>query len=202
MINDTNTSIINYVAANSSLFNYITNNDTLLKALIESKDGSILNSLTLADASIINLIEKYNTELTNKINSNDSSINSKVDKFNAKFNTINGNINTLETSVAELDTQSSKYLTSINEATTTALGGIKIGYFDSEKNVAVKLEDQKAYVTLTDVAIKKALGFTPAAQNENGEAYTLPTASDVKLGGIKTGYTPTGVNANKELPVT
>ena len=36
MINDTNTSIINYVAANSSLFNYITNNDTLLKALIES----------------------------------------------------------------------------------------------------------------------------------------------------------------------
>lgn len=57
MINDTNTSIINYVAANSSLFNYITNNDTLLKALIESKDGSILNSLTSADASIINLIE-------------------------------------------------------------------------------------------------------------------------------------------------
>ena len=46
MINDTNTSIINYVAENSSLFNYITNNDTLLKALIESKDGSILNSLT------------------------------------------------------------------------------------------------------------------------------------------------------------
>ena len=80
--------------------------------------------------------------------------------------------------------------------TTTELGGIKIGYVDSEKNVAVKLEDQKAYVTITDFAIKKALGFTP------GEAYTLTVASDTSLGGIKTGYTPTGANASKQLPVT
>ena len=167
----------------------------------------------------LDMLDDISTKLDNIIkndSSNSSTINGSLDSIkenienlkNAdtsifeRLDTIDGSINTLETSVAALETQSSKYLTSINEATTTALGGIKIGYVDSGKNVAVKLENQKAYVTITDSAIKKALGFIPAAQNEHGEAYTLTVASDVKLGGIKTGYTSTGVNANKELPVT
>ena len=154
--------------------------------------------------TLVSLLSTTKTEATEsaKQYTNTSINNFKNNYIDPKFNTINGSINTLETSVAELETQSSKYLTSINEATTTALGGIKIGYVASENNVAVKLEDQKAYVTITDFAIKKALGFTPAAQNENGEAYTLAVASDTSLGGIKTGYTPTGANASKQLPVT
>ena len=166
----------------------INDTTTLVSLLSTTKTEAIESANQYTNTSINNFKNNY--------------IDPKFTTYNTKFNTIDGSINTLETSVAELKTQSSKYLTSINEATTTALGGIKIGYVDSEKNVAVRLSEQKAYVTITDAAIKKALGFTPAAQNENGEAYTLPTASDVKLGGIKTGYTPTGVNANKELPVT
>ena len=85
----------------------------------------------------------------------------------------------------------------------SALGGIKTGYTNTDKNIGVNVDNEgNAYVTLTETAIKKALGFTPAAQNENGEAYTLAVASDIKLGGIKTGYTPTGANASKQLPVS
>lgn len=163
----------------------INDTTTLVSLLTTTKTDAIKSANQYTNTSINNFKNNY--------------IDKKFTTYNTQFNTIDGSINTLETSVAALETQSSKYLTSINEATTTELGGIKIGYVDSEENVAVKLEGQKAYVALTDFAIKKALGFTPAAQ---GETYTLPTASDVKLGGIKTGYTPTGVNANKELPVT
>ena len=166
----------------------INDTTTLVSLLSTTKDEATESANQYTNASINNFKNNY--------------IDLKFNTINGSINTIDGSINTLETSVAKLETQSSKYLTSINEATTTALGGIKIGYVDSEKNVAVKLEDQKAYVTITDFAIKKALGFMPAAQNEHGEAYTLAAASDTELGGIKTGYTPTGVNANKELPIT
>ena len=166
----------------------INDTTTLVSLLSTTKDDATESANQYTNTSINNFKNNY--------------IVPKFNTINGSINTIDGSINTLETSVAALETQSSKYLTSINEATTTALGGIKLGYVDSEKNVAVRLSEQKAYVTLTDVAIKKALGFMPAAQNEHGEAYTLAVASDTELGGIKTGYTPTGVNANKELPIT
>ena len=166
----------------------INDTTTLVTLLDNTKNAAIESANQYTNTSINNFKNNY--------------IGPKFNTINGSINTIDGSINTLETSVADLKTQSSKYLTSINEATKTALGGIKIGYVDSEENVAVKLEDQKAYVTITDAAIEKALGFKPAAQNEHGEAYTLSVASDTELGGIKTGYTPTGVNANKELPIT
>ena len=161
---------------------------------------TLVSLLSTTKAEATESANQYTNTSINNFKNN--YIDPKFNTINGSINTIDGSINTLETSVAKLETQSSKYLTSINEATTTALGGIKIGYVDSEKNVAVKLEKQKAYVTITDAAIKKALGFTPAAQNENGEAYTLTVANDTELGGIKTGYTPTGANASKQLPVT
>lgn len=155
---------------------------------------TLVSLLSTTKAEATESANQYTNTSINNFKNN--YIDPKFNTINGSINTINGSINTLETSVAKLETQSSKYLTSINEATTTALGGIKIGYVDSETNVAVKLEKQKAYVTITDAAIKKALGFTP------GEAYTLTVASDTSLGGIKTGYTPTGANASKQLPVT
>ena len=56
-------------------------------------------------------------------------------------------------------------------ASSSALGGIKIGYSENGKNYPVELDSQKAYVNVpwTDTV------------------YTLPTASSTVLGGIKIG---------------
>ncbi len=68
---------------------------------------------------------------------------------------------------------------SLPAATTTALGGIMIGYNENNdnRNYAVKLSANKAYVTVpwTDT--------------------TIPSrATDSSFGGIKTGYTQSGIN--------
>jgi hypothetical protein len=69
-------------------------------------------------------------------------------------------------------------------ATSDALGGIKLGYSQSDKNYPVVLDtNNKAYVNVpwTD---------TP---------YTLPTAASNLLGGIKVGYTESGANLAVKL---
>lgn len=71
-------------------------------------------------------------------------------------------------------------------ATPTVRGGIKVGYGENKNNLAVKLSDEKAYVTITRDAVSEALGFTPEGN------YVLPSAQPSELGGIKTGYTNTG----------
>lgn len=52
-------------------------------------------------------------------------------------------------------------------ATSSTLGGIKIGYSASGANVPVQLSSEKAYVALTKSAVTSALGYTP------------PTSSDI-----------------------
>lgn len=50
---------------------------------------------------------------------------------------------------------------SIPVATSSALGGIKIGYTASGANLPVALSNEKAYVALTKSAVTSALGYTP-----------------------------------------
>lgn len=68
-------------------------------------------------------------------------------------------------------------------ATSSMIGGIKIGYTESGKNYAVKLSDGKAYVTVPW---------------ENSE-YSLTAATASVLGGIKVGYTTSGKNYKVQL---
>ena len=73
---------------------------------------------------------------------------------------------------------SSAYSYTLPTAMQSALGGIKTGYTNTDKNIGVNVDnDGNAYVTLTEAAIK------------NAYTYTLPTASISKLGGICTDFT-------------
>ena len=49
----------------------------------------------------------------------------------------------------------------LTEATSTRLGGIKIGYTENGANLPVKLSNEKAYVPLSGTAVTSALGYTP-----------------------------------------
>ena len=114
--------------------------------------------------------------------------------------------------------------TSLSAATSTALGGIKIGYTESAANLAVKLDNEKAYVTLTSAAISAALGFTPGTGSGGGNGsvtsitpgigltgangdsaitssgtINLKQAAADELGGIKIGYTESGANLAVQL---
>ena len=82
-------------------------------------------------------------------------------------------------------------------ATSTELGGIKIGYSDSGAKIAVKLNgSNKAYTELTAAAIEAALGYTPA--NEDND-YTLPIAGETELGGLRIKYTDSGATIGLKL---
>ena len=50
-------------------------------------------------------------------------------------------------------------------ATSSARGGIKIGYSASGANIPVQLSSEKAYVALTKTAVTSALGYTPPEQD-------------------------------------
>ena len=114
-------------------------------------------------------------------------------------------------------------------ASSSALGGIKIGYSESGKNYPVELDSNKAYVNVpwTDTVYSLPLaasgtrggvkiGYTTDAAGRNyaiqldsekmyvnvpwtDTVYTLPTASSSALGGIKIGYTDNGKNYAVEL---
>ena len=111
-------------------------------------------------------------------------------------------------------------------ASSSALGGIKIGYSESGKNYPVELDSNKAYVNVpwTDTVYSLPLaasgtrGGVKIGYSENGKnypvelsseqmyvnvpwtdtVYTLPVASS-SLGGIKIGYTDNGKNYALEL---
>lgn len=73
---------------------------------------------------------------------------------------------------------------SLSAATSSNLGGIKIGYTDTGKNYAVELDGtNKAYVNV------------PWTDTQ----YSLPTAASDVLGGVKIGYTENGKNYPVEL---
>lgn len=82
-----------------------------------------------------------------------------------------------KTKLAGIATNANNY--TLPAATSSALGGIKVGYTTSGKNYKVQLDSSNnAYVNVpwTDTS------------------YTLPTASASVLGGVKLGYTASGKN--------
>lgn len=84
---------------------------------------------------------------------------------------------------------------SVPVATSSALGGIKIGYSASGANIPIELsnENQSAYVELTEAAITEALGYVPL--NDESISITSTLTSGTEIGSIKVGDTTTKLYA-------
>lgn len=84
------------------------------------------------------------------------------------------------------------YLTSVPVATSSAYGGIQIGYTTSGKNYAVQLSGGKAYVNVpwTDTNTTYSAGTNISISGTTINctySYSLPTATASVLGGVKVG---------------
>ena len=84
------------------------------------------------------------------------------------------------------------YLTSIPVATSSAYGGIQIGYKTSGKNYAVQLSNGKAYVNVpwtdTNTTYTSGTNISISGTTINCTySYSLPTATSSVLGGVKVG---------------
>ena len=84
------------------------------------------------------------------------------------------------------------YLTSIPVATSSAYGGIQIGYTTSGKNYAVQLSNGKAYVNVpwtdTNTTYTSGTNISISGTTINCTySYSLPTATSSVLGGVKVG---------------
>ena len=84
------------------------------------------------------------------------------------------------------------YLTSIPAATSSAYGGIQIGYTTSGKNYAVQLSNGKAYVNVpwtdTNTTYTSGTNISISGTTINCTySYSLPTATSSVLGGVKVG---------------
>lgn len=91
----------------------------------------------------------------------------------------------------------STYLKSVPKATTSVVGGGKVVNVYSETAAITNTDPEASNVTLYGLQIDKDGNFyTPV---KNAAAYSLPTASDNVLGGIKTGFTKN--DSAKNYPV-
>lgn len=91
----------------------------------------------------------------------------------------------------------STYLKSVSKATTSAVGGGKVVNVYSETAAITNTDPEASNVTLYGLQIDKDGNFyTPV---KNADAYSLPTASNTVLGGIKTGFTKN--DSAKNYPV-
>lgn len=113
----------------------------------------------------------------------------------------------IPTKVSQL-TNDSKYLTTTPVATNSTIGGIMLGYSENNKNYAVKISSNKAYVTVPWVNTTYSNATTSAAglmsstdkrKLDDLNNYTLTQATSSALGGIKIGYTENGKNYPVEL---
>lgn len=91
----------------------------------------------------------------------------------------------------------STYLKSVSKATTSVVGGGKVVNVYSETAAITNTDPEASNVTLYGLQIDKDGNFyTPV---KNAAAYSLPTASNTVLGGIKTGFTKN--DSAKNYPV-
>lgn len=90
-----------------------------------------------------------------------------------------------------------KYLTSVSKATTSVVGGGKVVNVYNKTAALTNTDPEASNVTLYGLQIDKDGNFyTPV---KNAAAYSLPTASNTVLGGIKTGFTKN--DSAKNYPV-
>ena len=84
---------------------------------------------------------------------------------------------------------------SVPVATSSALGGIKIGYSANGANIPVELSsvNQSAYVELTEAAITEGLGYVPL--NDESISITSTLTSGTEIGSVKVGDTTTKLYA-------
>lgn len=106
----------------------------------------------------------------------------------------------------EVDALLDKVNNGIPLATTSANGGIKIGYTLNGKNYPIVLDEEgKAYVnvpwsdldTKYEVATQTSNGLMSSVDKKKLDGlsnYTLPTTAAATLGGVKVGYTNNGKN--------
>lgn len=99
----------------------------------------------------------------------------------------------------------------LNAASSTALGGIKIGYGVNGKNYPVQLNSSsQAFVNVPWVEYSKATESSDGLMSkedktklntieEGANNYTLPVATDGARGGIKVGYSTSGKNYAVQL---
>jgi len=198
--------------------NSISDTTTLVTLLANNKNQAIESANQYTDSSINNFKNTYVKPKFDNYDNSISTINGDIKNINGKITTnqtditnlttrvnkaetdiknIDGNISTITTDINKLkDFQTTvnnkNYLTEITVANDNKLGGIKTGYTPTGANASKQLpvtlnSDGRAYVTLTNSAVTGAY------------TYTLPTANNSELGGIKTGYTNNGNKVKVEV---
>lgn len=104
------------------------------------------------------------------------------------------------TDKAKLDgiaAEANKY--TLPAASSSALGGVQLGYSATGANIPVQLSNDKAYVALTKSAVTSALGLTPTA---NIGDITGVTAGNGLTGGATSGTATLNVGAGSGITVS
>ena len=104
------------------------------------------------------------------------------------------------TDKAKLDgiaAEANKY--TLPTASSSALGGVQLGYSATGANIPVQLSNDKAYVALTKSAVTSALGLTPTA---NIGDITGVTAGNGLTGGATSGTATLNVGAGSGITVS
>jgi len=64
---------------------------------------------------------------------------------------------------------------SLNSASSSAIGGVQLGYTASGANIPLQTSSNKGYVALTKAAIVAALGYTPPTSDTNTDTKVTQT---------------------------
>lgn len=137
-----------------------------------------------------------------------ASLATKVDKVSGKGLSTNDFTAAYKAKLDGIASGANNY--TLPKATSSALGGVMVGYTANGRNYAVQLDSAgKAFVavpwtdtnTTYSVASSTADGLMSASDKakldsiaQGANQYTLPTAAASTLGGVKTGYTTSGKN--------
>lgn len=210
------------IATSLAVKNAIDSAKNALQANIDAKQNITDNSLTTTNKTIVGAIN----ELDSEVSTNASDISTIKGNYAKKEDIItyenatatsDGLMSKTDKSkLDDIENGANKY--TLPTATSSALGGIQIGYTENNKNYAVKLDTNgKAYVSIpwtdTTYTLGKAttttLGGIIVGDNltidANGKlsaiqgSYTLQVATSSALGGVKIGYATSGKNYAVQL---
>ena len=150
---------INEIVENTNLS--ISNINITNNNLVLTKNNGITESISL-NTNIVTSINDMKGEVILKDYISSISISGRIVTITKK-----------DGSVQKLTTQDTIY--TLPEATSTTLGGVKIGS---------NITNSSGTISLTKSNVTSALGYTPPEQDT---IYTLPKATSTTLGGVKIG---------------